>query len=65
MSNYVHPSMNGVLTVEVDQGRYDELLHKEALLEAIVNLHGRMSDDVFRDAGGYLLTSLTEEKADE
>jgi hypothetical protein len=49
--------MNGILTVEVDQGRYDELLHKEALLEAIVNLHGRMSDYVFRDAVGYLLKS--------
>ena len=56
----VHPSMNGILTVEVDQGRYDELLHKEALLEAIVSLHGRMSDYVFRDAVGYLLKAEPE-----
>ena len=65
MSNYVHPSMNGILTVEVDQGRYDELLHKEALLEAIVNLHGRMSDYVFRDAVGFLLKSEPTVKDNE
>lgn len=55
MSNYVHPSMNGILTVEVDQARYDELLHKEALLEAIEKLYDRTSDFVFRDAIGHLL----------
>jgi hypothetical protein len=46
--------------VEVRQDRYDELLHKEAMLENIEKLHGRMSDYVFRDAVGYLI-----KKADE
>ena len=51
--------------VEVNQDRYDELLRKEALLETIEKLHGRMSDYVFRDAVGYLFNSApTEEKAD-
>ena len=40
--------------VIVDQNRYDELLHKEALLETIIKLHGRMSDYAFRDAVGYM-----------
>ena len=52
-------------TVIVKQDRYDELLHKEAMLETIEKLHGRMSDYVFRDAVGYLFKALTEEKADE
>jgi hypothetical protein len=52
--------------VEVRQDRYDELLHKEAMLENIEKLHGRMSDYVFRDAVGYLLkTEPAERKADE
>ena len=45
----------GIPTVEVDQARYDELLHKEALLEAVERLHGRTTDYAFRDAIGYLL----------
>ena len=53
------------MTVEVRQERYDELLRKEALLETIEKLHGRMSDYVFRDAVGYLFNSApTEEKTD-
>ena len=49
--------------VEVRQDRYDELLHKEAMLENIQKLHGRMSDYVFRDAVGFLLkTAPVEEK---
>ena len=52
--------------VEVRQDRYDELLHKEALLENIQKLHGKLSDYVFRDAVGYLLkTEPAERKADE
>ena len=43
--------------VTVDQVRYDELVRKEAMLDAIVKLHGRMSDYVFRDAVGFLLKS--------
>ena len=40
--------------VSVSQSRYDELLHKESMLDTIVKLHGKMSDYVFRDAVGYL-----------
>ena len=43
--------------VTVDQARYDELVRKEAMLDAIVKLHGKMSDYVFRDAVGFLLKS--------
>ena len=50
--------------VGVKQERYDELLRKEALLDTIEKLHGRMSEYVFRDAVGYLLHSavLTDEQ---
>ncbi len=41
--------------IEVKQARYDELLRKEALLDTIEKLHGRMTEYVFRDAVGYLL----------
>ena len=52
--------------VEVRQDRYDELLHKEALLENIQKLHGKLSDYVFRDAVGYLLKPApVEGKVDE
>lgn len=43
--------------VAVDQERYDELLHKEALLAYIGRLHSRMSDYLFRDAIGHLLNT--------
>lgn len=43
--------------IEVKQARYDELLRKEALLDTIEKLHGRMTEYVFRDAVGYLLQS--------
>ena len=45
------------VSVTVDQARYDELVRKEAMLEAIVKLHGKLSDYVFRDAVGFLLKS--------
>jgi hypothetical protein len=48
--------------VEVRQDRYDELLHKEAMLENIQKLHGRMSDYVFRDAVGFLLKTAPVEE---
>ena len=52
--------------VEVRQDRYDELLRKEALLETIEKLHGRMSEYVFRDAVAYLLKPASaEEKVNE
>jgi hypothetical protein len=53
MSN--RPILSGIPTVEVDQTRYDELLHKEALLQTIEHLYGRMSEYLFRDAIGHLL----------
>lgn len=50
--------------VTVPQTRYDELLHKEAMLDAIMALRGKMTDYAFRDAVGYLLKSETV-KADD
>ena len=52
------------MTVEVNLERYEELLHKEALLETVAKLHGRMSDYIFRDAIGLLLKA-EEGKFDE
>ena len=52
------------MTVEVSQERYDSLLHKEALLFAVIRLHGRLSDYTFRDAVGHLLKS-EKVKSDE
>jgi hypothetical protein len=52
----------------VSRERYDELLHKEALLGNIEKLYYRMSDYAFRDAVGFLLKSapVTETvKSDE
>ena len=49
--------------VTVDQERYDELLHKEALLDTIKKICDRMSDYAVRDAIVHLLK--TEVKADE
>jgi hypothetical protein len=52
--------------VEVNQIRYDELLHKEALLETIEKLYDRTTDYVFRDAVGHLFHATAPEgKADE
>ena len=50
--------------VMVDQRRYDELLHKEALLEDIEKIYHRMSEYVFRDAVGCLLKAPAPEKND-
>ena len=50
---------NGVL---VEQKRYDELLHKEALLSTIKTLCDKMSDYAVRDAIVHLLK--TEVKSD-
>ena len=41
----------------VSRERYDELLHKEALLDSIEKLYDRMSEYTFRDAVGYLFKS--------
>ena len=52
--------------IVVTRNRYDELLRKEAMLETIEKLHGRMTEYVFRDAVGYLLKPApAEEKVDE
>ena len=56
-------SMFDDIVVTVKQERYDELLHKEALLNTIENLHGRMTNYVFHDAVGYLFK--TEVEADD
>ena len=52
------------VSVTVRQDRYEELLHKEAMLDSIVKLHSKMSDYVFRDAVGYLF-GVEKVKADE
>ena len=43
------------MMIAIEQDRYDELLHKEALLETIDKLHDRMTDYAFRDAVGFIL----------
>ena len=50
-------------SVSVEQSRYDELLHKEAMLESIIRLHSKLTDYTFRDAVGYLLKVKTDEQA--
>jgi hypothetical protein len=56
---------NSVGYVLVNQDRYDELLHKEALLDSVKKLHDGMSDYAFRDVVGHLLKTKAEVKADE
>ena len=52
--------------IVVGRNRYDELLRKEAMLETIEKLHGRMTEYVFRDAVGYLLKpAIIESDEDE
>jgi len=58
MSNYEN-------SVVVLQHRYDELLHKEALLENIEKLHGRISEYAFRDVIGHLLKTEKMVTSDE
>lgn len=63
MSN--RPVLCGITTVEVNQDRYDELLRKEALLEAIIRVHGRTTTYSFHDVVGYLLKDTVNEDAEE
>lgn len=53
------------LNVVVPQTRYDELLHKEALLESIEKLYDRMSEYAFRDVIGHLMKTEKVVKSDE
>ena len=53
MSKYI-PVFVEDSKVQVNQSRYDELLHKEALLETIERLHNEMSDYAFRDAVRFI-----------
>lgn len=48
-------------TVEVNQLRYDELLHKEATLANIEKLYDKLTEYVFRDAVGHLLKAPADE----
>ena len=59
MSN--RPIMCGIPTVEVDQDRYDELLHKEAMLDTIAKIHGRTSGFSFHDVVGHLISANSEQ----
>lgn len=63
MSN--RPVLCGVPTVEVNQTRYDELLHKEALLTAVITLHSKTTSYSFHDVVGFLLKELTYKDAEE
>ena len=47
----------------VKQERYDELLHKETILDAIIRLHGKTTGYSFHDVVGYLIK--TEVMPDE
>lgn len=51
-------------SVYVERDRYDELLHKEAMLDAVMKLHNKLTDYAFRDAVGYLFKADAA-KADE
>lgn len=51
--------------VIVNQDRYDELLHKEALLDTVMKLHDRMTDYAFRDAVGHLFKTDKGKKDEE
>ena len=53
MSKYI-PVFVEDSKVQVNQSRYDELLHKEALLETIERLHNEMTDYAFRDAVRFI-----------
>jgi hypothetical protein len=51
--------------VTVSQTRYDELLHKEAMLDNIKALHVKTTDYLFRDVVGYLLKADAQTKQTE
>lgn len=61
----VFDNVGHVSDVVVKQERYDELLHKEALLDAVEKLHFKMSDYAFRDAVGYMLKCANIEKKED
>jgi hypothetical protein len=63
MSN--RPILCGVETVEVNQTRYDELLHKEAMLDNIERLHKKTSGYSFHDVVGYLLDAAVQKETVE
>ena len=50
--------------VTVLQGRYDELLRKEALLETIEKLHGCTTEYVFNDVVRHLFKTVAQEARD-
>ena len=56
MSN--RPLIAGQPTVEVDQQRYEELLHHEAMLEIIKKCHRKTSGYSFHDVVGFLFSEL-------
>lgn len=58
----ISDNLGRITDVIVKQERYDELLHKEALLETIKKICDRMSDYAVRDAIVHLLK--TEGKTD-
>lgn len=45
-------------TVEIDQNRYDELLRKEAMLEAVERLYAKTTGYSFHEVVGYLFSEI-------
>ena len=61
----ISDSLGNITDVIVKQDRYDELLHKEALLDSIKKLCDRLSDYAVRDAIVHLLKTEAEVKTNE
>ena len=59
------PIFSGTPTVEVNQERYDELLHKEAILDAVVRIHKQTTGFSFHDVVGHLFREQVREPAHE
>lgn len=59
------PILCGISTVEVDQNRYDELLHKEEQLNTIKRLYTELSSYSFHDVVGHLFKVDAVVEADE
>lgn len=53
MRNHMNP-------VVIEQDRYEELLHKEAMFDAIERLHKKTTSYSFHDVVGYLINSEVE-----
>ena len=55
------PLLSGTPTVEVNQTRCDELVHKEAPFDTIVKIHKQTSGFSFHDIVGHLFREQVRE----